>query len=200
MLLDKFDDFLETQKKSEQIMLFLLPIMIFGFISYYFVYPVTNQLLKENQNKHYRYLQNINRLINQNRALQIAIVRDIKLLKSSNKNIQLLIENKKHFSTLLSKLAFLKFNIKKWSEFYNKIPEIAKKHHLVILNLKNISYEQNSTISKKLSFDIKVTGNFVDFVKFINDFENQKEILKIDFFKLDKNFMRCVVNIYGIDL
>jgi len=67
-LLDGIDSFLNKQKESESQLFFILPILLFGFVSYFLIYPVSDQTLKTSvalQKKLNQKIQKVNNSINQ---------------------------------------------------------------------------------------------------------------------------------------
>ena len=44
-ILNQLDEFFYQQKESERNVVFILPFLLMGFLTYYFVYPVTDEAL-----------------------------------------------------------------------------------------------------------------------------------------------------------
>jgi len=202
IILDQLDNFLASQKESEQKLFFFLPILLFGFLSYYFLYPITDESLTNSINKNRSLKTNIQNVQNTNNKLKTNIIKIQKVIKKEDKKIAVLKKNKEELDKLLKQLMFLKFDLNKWSNFYNNIPNIAKQNHLVIESLQNDLTLDNKIklINKKMTLTINVTGNFVDFIKFMNRFESKKEVVKIRSINMTGNNLIVVIDIYGAEL
>jgi len=201
-ILDKLDSFLEKSKESEQKLFFLLPILIFGFLSYYFLYPINNTKLTEAINKNQNLNQKIEQITNKNNRLNTNNLRIKKILKLADRKLAQLNKQKIEIETLTKKLVIFRFDLQKWADFYNNIPSLAKKYKLFIISLDNIMLnpKEDNLVQKKMEIKIDVYGDFVNFVKFINAFESQKELVEVKFIDIKENKMSVVFDIYGAKL
>lgn len=201
-ILNQLDQFFNKQKESEQKLMFFLPLLLFGFISYYFVYPISDQALRHalSTNKNLK-LEIVNTKRN-NTILMSNNAQIKRTLKVAEEKLKELRKSKEEIQKLVDRLSFLKFNLDKWGKLYNDIPSIAKKYHLTILKLDNtLSLEPNNKlIQKNMDILINVSGRFVDFIKFIHYFEAKKELVKITSIKIEKNKMLLRISIYGAKL
>jgi len=201
-ILDSLDQFFETQKENEQKLLFFLPVLLFGFLSYYFIYPITD----DNLNKAINSNQSLNKKISNIKLNNIKLRRENaklnKILKVANKTLKELNAQKVELDTLLKKLQFLKFDLIKWAGFYNSIPNLVKKHNLIIVQLDNLMLDKNEDklVQKKMEITISTIGNFIDFIKFINEFESKKELIKVKALNIKSNKMFITLDIYGAKL
>ena len=198
-LLDKLDEFLETQKESEQKLFFFLPVFLFGFLSYYFLYPITNQNLENSINENKSLQSKISKLKTTNNDLKNQNLKLSTILKKADKILIDLRKDKNEMDSLINQLDFLKFDLNKWAEFYNNIPNLAQKYNLLIKNLENEMNIENSEnlINKKMTLTIDVYGNFINLIKFMNEFESKKELVKIKSIKIDNRHMIVLIEIYG---
>ena len=201
-ILDKLDSFLEKSKESEQKLFFLLPILIFGFLSYYFLYPINDTKLTEAINKNKNLNQKIEQITNKNNRLNTNNLRIKKILKLADRKLAQLNKQKIEIETLTKKLVIFRFDLQKWADFYNNIPSLAKKYKLFIISLDNIMLnpKEDNLVQKKMEIKIDVYGDFVNFVKFINAFESQKELVEVKFIDIKENKMSVVFDIYGAKL
>jgi len=202
-ILNQLDSFFRSQKESEQKLFFLLPILLFGFLSYYFFYPVTdhdlNKAMKKNKSLHSK----ISKIKSKNLRLKNENIRLERSIVKINKEIKILQNNKKEIDSLLSKLLFLRFDLNKWANFYNEIPMMAKKSNLVIVSLENdmiLDFNPSKLVEKKMEVKINLIGNFVDFIRFINKFETKKELVKVKSINTNGSKMSIVIDIYGAKL
>jgi hypothetical protein len=204
-ILDKLDAFFDSQKETEQKLTFFFPILIIGFIVYYFIFPITNDMFNNALHKN----RQLNKVIN---SKQIHITR----LKNSIINITkkrriLKIKIKKLEQTeivmkkLLNKVKFLIFDLKRWAEIYNKIPKYVKDSNLLLLKLDNILFLNNKTtnnqlVNLKMQISLQVIGNFKNVVKLMNSFEARKDFVKIKSLKTDGEMNYLTIDIYGAEL
>jgi len=199
-ILDKIDDFLNTQKESEQKLFFILPILFFGFIVYYFIYPITNQML-ENETK--QQLNNqIEKKYSDIRKIKNDIVQVKKAQVKLEKEKKELDEMKIKMETLKSKLKFLTFDSSQKAQIYNIISNYIKTNHLSLLNLENRSFiaKDNGLIKLKMQMELTIKGKFPDVVRFIYKLESRKELIKVISFETDGVVSFVKINIYGAKL
>jgi len=201
-ILNQLDEFFNSRKESEQTLIFFLPLLLFGFISYYFIYPITDNSLQNAENTHKSLLSRIENTKKENFRLKTDNLKMLKILKFANVKLKELNNQKVEIENLIKKLEFLKFNLEKWGKIYNEIPTIAKKDNLVILNLSNTLNlsKSNKLIQENMEISITVKGDFVNFIKFIHYFESKKELIKIKSILIQKHQMKLTISIYGAQL
>ena len=201
-ILNQLDEFFNSRKESEQTLIFFLPLLLFGFISYYFIYPITDNSLQNAENTHKSLLSRIENTKKENFRLKTDNLKMLKILKFANVKLKELNNQKVEIEDLIKKLEFLKFNLEKWGKIYNEIPTIAKKDNLVILNLSNTLNlsKSNKLIQENMEISITVKGDFVNFIKFIHYFESKKELIKIKSILIQKHQMKLTISIYGAQL
>ena len=200
-ILDKLDQFFATQKKQEQQILFFVPLLVFGFLSFYFIYPITSTYLEELEYNKNRLEQKLTKVKNNINFLKLDNLR----YRSSITNIE---NTLKHYKTqkietdaLVKKLGFLQFDINKWSNFYNEIPKLAKQFNIKLLSLENsFTEDSHKLVSKKIVLKIKATGDFINFIKCLNEFERKKEFIKINYLDITKDTLNIVIYVYGVEL
>ena len=205
-MLRKFDEFLEAQKKSELQVFFLLPIIMFGFIAYYFVYPYTDGALKQAQNNEQQVIKNISDTKNKISRLNMTNIRIANSIRKVGKEIASLKETRMQLENMVGHLSFLRFDLNKWAKFYNEIPKLAKKHNLVILSLKNVvnnptnNKTKNNYVHEKMQISIKVMGDYRNVIKFMNEFENRRELLKVKSFSSDGDISTIKLEVFGAEI
>jgi len=201
-ILDNLDQFFETQKEQEQKLLFFLPVLLFGFLSYYFIYSITDENLINAINSNKSLNQKISKIKSDNIKLRRKNAKLNKTLKVANKTLKELNTQKVELDTLLKKLQFLKFDLIKWADFYNTIPNLVKKHNLIIVQLDNLMLDKNKDklVQKKMEITISTIGDFINFIKFINEFESKKELIKVKALNIKSNKMFITLDIYGAEL
>jgi len=201
-ILDSLDEFLSSRKEQEQQLLFFLPVLLFGFLSYSFLYSITNKNLNNSIRKENNLTTEIEQIKKTNISLKSNNVHLKKILKSADVKLKELNKEKEDLNILVNQLGFLKFDLPKWAGFYNNIPKLAQKHHLYILSLDNEMFEENNKelVQKKMSIQIEVIGNFIDFMKFVNEFESKKQLIKIESIEITSDKMVVDIDIYGAKL
>jgi hypothetical protein len=203
-ILDDLDEFFKAKKDNEKYMYFFLPILLFGFLSYQFVFPITDEALNEQINRENdlkNKITQINRDLSllqlQNSKLPVAITRD------TNKHKKLL-NDRERVDSLVKQLDFLKFDIIKWGFIYNQIPHFSKLNNLTIANLDNEVFlgesKENDLVSKKMSITLTVNGKYIDMLKLLEQFENRKELVQVSELKSDLNETTIKVDVFGANL
>ena len=238
-ILDDLDEVFKGKKENEKYMYFFLPVLLFGFLSYQFLYPVTDASLKEQIDKQEDLKKKIHKV---DRELSDLRIRNNKLpvaIKRDTNKYKKLLDEKERVDTLVRELDFLKFDIIKWGMIYNQIPQFAKLNHLVIENLDNEIFlndkkeeakkeadkknkqkknkrkkkkgknnktkvadtqTQPNLVSKKMSITITLNGKYIDMLKFLGQFENRKELVKVDEINSDLNKTTIKIDVFGANL
>jgi len=201
-LLDQLDEFFSKKKKQEQQIIFFVPFIIFAFLSFYFLYPITNDYLNKIESHRDELANKLNNLQS-----------DIKFLKRDNMSYTVKISNintilqkyknqKLETDSLVAKLGFLQFDINKWAKFYNEIPMLAKKYNLKLVSLENnfLLEDHHKLVSKRIILKIKAKGSFINFLKCLNEFELKKEFIKINNLNIKRDTIDIIIYVYGVEL
>ena len=203
--LEELDNFLESQNDAEQKIIFFLPILIIGFIMYYFIFPITDELVTKVENENYQLKLQLNTKNNQimktiNTMNKLNIDDSTLTMKVNQlKKTEIIVKN------LMEQVKFLIFNFNKWAKIYNSIPEYLKDNNLLLLKLDNELFLNEITKTKKLvnlkmRINLEVLGDFKNVIKLINIFEAKKMIVKIEKFKTDGVKSNITIDIYGAEL
>ena len=110
-ILDSIDQFLDSQKESEAKVFFFLPVLLFGFLSYYFIYPVTDGNLTNTIQEKKRLSDDIQKTKQSNNSLKISISTTNSQIKTGNKVIESLTYSKEELEQLVKQLTFLRFDL-----------------------------------------------------------------------------------------
>jgi len=201
-ILDKLDQFFETQKENEQKLFFVLPILLFGFIVYYFIYPVTDKILSDTLNHNKQLISQINTQqsnILKTKNLIVGVKRATNKLEIEEKE---LLKTKAIMEALKNRVKFLIFNLNRWAKIYNTIPNYVKNNNLLLLKLDNNLFldKSDNLVSLKMQITLNVKGNFVDVLKLIHTFEARKDLVKVVSFTTDGVTSFITINIYGAQL
>jgi hypothetical protein len=205
-ILDQLDTFFESQKETEQKVFFILPLIIIGFIVYYFIFPVTSDMLNNSINKN----RKLNNDINTKKVSIMNVKNSIIKIKAKRRIVKLKIKKLKKIeivmNNLLNQVKFLIFNLNRWADIYNTIPNYLKNSNLVLLKLDNVlslddkKTNNNDIVNLKMQITLDVIGNFKNVVKLMNNFESRKDFVKIKSLKTDGLITHLVINIYGAEL
>ena len=188
-ILNNIDEFLESQKEQEQKLFMFLPILLFGFIIYYFIYPITQSMVDEAQNSYLSLEKDVTKIKKDNFKLKTNNIKMSKAIRNYQKELKNLEVEKATLNKILKKIEFLKFDLDKWARFYNDIPNLSEKNNVILTSLKNELRLDNNVgiIQNKMSINIKAEGNFIKLLKFINEFEKRKELIKVKSLKITHN-------------
>jgi chromosome segregation ATPase len=140
-MLNQLDKILEQKNPDEVKAYFFLPILIFGFISYYFIYPITDQKLEEATQQYNTLSEQISSTETDNNSLKGQINKIKRDIKVVNKDIAGLVADLNRSTGWVSEIQNLQFDFIRWISFYNDIPNIAKENHLKIVSITNSLYE-----------------------------------------------------------
>jgi cell division protein FtsL len=205
-ILDKLDKFFESQKESEQKIIFLLTAVIMFFIGYYFLYPNTDEMFDNIRQKNLKLNNEIYSKQQETMRIKNAIIKISKEKKDLERKIKELSKSEIIMKNLLEKVKFLIFNLNRWAEIYNTIPKYVSNSNLLLLKLDNElflddkSKKDNKLVNLKMQLKLKVIGDFRNIVKLINIFESRKDLVKVVYLKTDGVVTFIVVNIYGAEL
>ena len=174
------------------------------------MYPITNKALTTAINEKRSIESKIQKKKQENMGLNSVNKRipvKIKRIKNEVKNMQS-IQNR--LSKLLNNIRFVVFDLNKWAEIYNKIPQYIKDNNLMLLKLDNQLFLENSSVKNqkdvknlvklKMQIILEVAGSFPNVVRLIKTFEGQRELVKIEQLETDGEVSKITVNIYGAEI
>lgn len=182
----RLDDALKERKKSEIYMLYLLPLMVVGYLAFELLIPYGEKRLQESR----RTLKNIEKNI-ENYTSKVASTKGkTSLLKDLDKKNSALedeleeIQDKNAFisSKIDDELDFIRFSSKNWSEYLFEITEEASKNQIAILNFSNTIESGGSAdeFVPIMNIDINGTGNYANMMRFLNSMERNQRIVEFD--------------------
>ncbi len=207
-ILDKLDNYYNSRKASEVMLMVLLAAIAVGYILYSIVAPLSseyrerqeskNKELRENIENAQRYLNSItvngdrNFYINQ---LNRKIVKKRMALNELRSKLSKLDGTIQEFTSLL----YTKNN---WSKFLHTIAIDAKQNNLKVHSITNRYYDQNKTFGKVLDVDIKVQGEYNRILNFMNNMEQTELVANISKVTLeatdDKPKAEIQLSVWGI--
>lgn len=202
-ILDDLDEFFNSKKDNEKYLYFFLPVLLFGFLTYQFIFPVTDKMLKQEVATKGTLKTEIDGVNNALNKLKIANSTLPHKIKNNTNTYKELLNKQEKVDFLVKQLDFLKFDIRKWGSFYNQLPKFAKENNLTIDKLDNevfLDNKNNKLISKKMDITITLNGKYINMLKFLENFENRKELIRINEVKSDFNKTTIKVDVFGANL
>ena len=204
-LLYQIDEYFKDKKESEVYAHFLLPFLLFGFLTYQFIYPITDNNLNTAREQNKKLNNDLATTKANIAKTQRSINNDIKQIKETKVQIKSLDKDKMKIDELVKILknsgAFT-FDISTFAELYNAIPSYTKKLNLNIKSLDTKFFDQGENlISKRMTVNISLNGDFINILKFISIFENRRELIKVTKLTSDKKEGATIeIEIYGAKL
>lgn len=189
-LMEKIDNYLSSKKPSEQKIIYFSIFLILFVLSYQYLFPYTEKIVKRSENQKKDIQAKINE--DKNFIASITVNGDkeyiIKALQNDIKNLKRKFTNLKHNNEYLDfqihTLSNLLYNEKNWAKFLDSIATKAKKHNIDINFISNEFVKNSENFGHVLEIEIGCNGEFKNIIGFINSIE-QSEL---------------VVDIYGMDL
>ena len=203
VIFDKIDNYLKDKKSSETSILFFLLFVIVGFLSYSYIYPITDAKLKQTS----RLAKDMDKKLLDETSYIRSISKDIdeafviKKVKQDIETSKLLLEKtaftNAYVDNKLKELSYLLFNDVNWAKFLNSITRLAQEYNIDIKLIENkINEPSIQKIEQILNLKVDFNGHFTNSVKFINALEESE--LVVDVYELtclgQKN-IECQVNI-----
>ena len=183
---DRIDHFFTNKKKSETLLIFLLVFVFVGFISYSYVFPMTDSKLKQTT----RISEDIDKKLLDEKNYLASVSRDgnenymIEKTKQDIEKSKVLFE-KTHLANgyvdeKLKQLSYLLFNNKDWANFLNTITQLAQKYAIHIKVIDNKVNEPNvQKIEQILNLKVEFNGDFYSTMKFVNAIEESELVVDI---------------------
>jgi hypothetical protein len=182
----KLDAFFKSKNPREKAMIFIIPLIVFGFISYQYIYPyvknehkkiTTNLKIMKQKVSTYKELLAVQGLSRQDYLKKEKKENDG--LKQKIKQTKDLIE---YIDFKLSNISFLNKNQDNWSDFLDTIVKKAKKNSFNIDYFANSEIESNSTsrFVPILNVELNGTNDFDGTFNFIKDIENSGFINEVE--------------------
>lgn len=185
-IFDKIDNFLQGKKSSELTLIFLLLFAFVGFLSYSYIFPVTDKTLKQT----IRNTKEIERKLQDEKSYLASVSRGddetffIKKVKNDIETTKVLLEKTTYTNTYvdskLKELSYLLFNDENWANFLNSITQMAQKYSVNIKVIENkINTPSIQKIEQILNLKVDFSGSFSNTMKFINAIEESELVVDI---------------------
>lgn len=191
ILVSKLDNYLDKRKKSEVYIVYLMPILLVGYISLEVLLPMSEETLSHSKG-------NIEALENQINTYKssLAAVRDgrtlVDILEEKNQQLKMRITkevDKNYFiqSKIDAEFEAIKYNRENWSNYLFDVTELATQTKVGISSFSNrVNNEAKfDTFSKVMELDLNATGNFTGVMEFLDTLERDKRIAEITDLKMN---------------
>lgn len=161
--LNRVDLFFQGKKESEVYLIFAMLFSIIAFISYSYLSPITDTILKRT----IRNANEVEKKLRDEQAYLASVSRDgdstflIKRVKSDIENSKILFEKTSntnlYIDTKLKELSYLLFNNENWAKFLDSITQLAQKHSV---RIKVIESKINHVLIKLLTILQAILSQF----------------------------------------
>jgi hypothetical protein len=185
-LFDKIDAFFGGKKSSEISLIFLIVFVFIAFVSYSYIFPITDKMLKQTT----RLSKEMEKKLFDENAYLKSVSKDgdeeyfIKKVKHDIDNAKILLEKttfaNAYVDNKLKELSYLLFNDENWANFLHSITKLAQTHHVTIRVIENkINEPSIQKIEQILNLKVDFNGNFANTMKFINAIEESELVVDI---------------------
>jgi len=187
-LFDRIDDYFAKEKPSTLQMAYVGVMALIGYGVYTFVFPITDENLKNTKSN----ISSINQKISQDKTYlsthSPAILNSKRaLLAKKEREYDNTIYKMSYVDNKLTELSYLLFDDKSWANFVDNISELAKKYNIAIKEIGNKFYKPTyKKITHVAEVDVVSSGKTKDMIKFLNAIEESKLVIDVNNIKLDR--------------
>jgi len=203
------DNYFYNKSKKEFIYSILLIIIVIAFVVYYFIYPLASNYYK----KQYTQFQNLSTKLRNleiyNNVLKSKVSFLNKKIKQQNLQLASLKKKKMFYNELANLLNFVEFDQYKWAKLVQNTVLDAKQKGMSVKNVENKIYDVNVStniskkipiISKRMDIGIELEGKYKNFIYYLYNFENKKELIRVKKMKITAPSTFYVkFSVYGYD-
>ncbi len=191
-IFEKIDTALKDKKSSELSIIYAGIFIVIAAIVYLYVYPVSEQILKQTGKqlkamktkiaKEKNYINS--KTVGGDRFFYIKKAK-AKIKQTKEKLSQTIFVNG-YIDAKLKKLSYLLYNDVNWANFINDITKSAKKYRVNINFIKNQFNELNyKKVEQALDIEVDANGNFNNLIKFINSIEESNLVVDVHGLTMD---------------
>ncbi|MGP1561359.1 MAG: hypothetical protein ACTTIC_04635 [Helicobacteraceae bacterium] len=202
----KLDNELAKRKQQEIYILYLLPVLLLGYIASQIIIPNGLTMIDDKQ----REMVEVDTQLNEYRA-RVKTLRDgyeiLKILKQQNRKKAVEIETINNENLVIDEkisieLAKMKYNSISWSEYLSTITKEATKEDVVLKVFTNAINPdlRYSTFAKILDVDINASAGYSSIMSFLDKLETDESISEVTELKmkLDKDIdMQAHIELWG---
>jgi Tfp pilus assembly protein PilO len=196
-ILQKIDNFFKEKPQKEVYMVYIMIIALSFSAAYSFYDLSTNEFMAQR-----KVLNEINAKINEDKSYLNANPQEkVTQIEAEIKKFEeKLISQKEKNSYIKNKIETISplvYNEKAWGAYLNSISLNAKEHNIKIVNFTN-SYSENndSSFGHVLDISLKIKGEYLNTVKFINSLEQSELVIDIHDFSISaQDSLKSDINI-----
>jgi len=187
-LFDRIDDYFAKEKPSTLQMAYIGVMALIGYGVYTFVFPITDENLKNTKSNIASVKQNISKEQSYLSTHSVAILNGKKaLLAKKEREYDNTIYKMSYVDNKLTELSYLLFDDKSWASFVDNISELAKKYNIEIREIGNKFFDPTyKKITHVAEVDVVSKGDTKDMIKFLNAIEESKLVIDVSNIKLDR--------------
>jgi hypothetical protein len=196
------DKFFDGKNKKDILYIHVTAIFLIGFLIYYFIYPISSDFKKKEEENYKQNVTTLNKLKTQKNIFTSQVISLTKRIKRLTLIKNSLYKQKLFFDDLISLLDFAEFDKYKWALYVKNIVYNAKNEGLKLIDFKNYLYNEKDKnfIDKKMDIIINVKGEYKNLISYLYRYENRKELLRVSEFNIsDKGEFMIKYSLYGYE-
>ena len=181
---DEIDRLFEGKKASEKLIIYSMPLIVFSFLSYQFLYPLSISKVatkKAHMDALEKELKNTTALLNSKDETIKAIEQNEANNKALSAKLKIKIDENSAIKQKFLSVSFANMDEKNSLDFVNYLTTMAAKNGVKISGLRaKIVAKERGVFKKELIADINCSGSYSGALSYINDIESSKMFSKID--------------------
>ncbi len=203
-LLRQIDQFFAERKQSEKLLIFGTIFLGIVLLSYQYIFPLTQKMLKNAKNQRdaieakinidKAYIQSMS--VNGDENFYIKqYARQIDTLKKQFEQIN---DKKAYLDAKIKELSYLLYNHKKWAQFLNSITAKAAINGVEINYILNNFLDVTKNFGHVLEIEIACRGDYKNIISFINSIEQSD--LVVDVYNIHMQGARPIETIFKVSV
>ncbi len=183
------DEIFENRKDSEKAIFYATPFILFAFLSYQFLVPLSEKRIANKKAKAEQVRTEID-ATNDYLKRKNEFVSGIRLMQETNKalvvKLQSQINKNRELENSLQNIDFINLSEKNILEFVDETAESSAKYGVAIKSLKtSVVDKENGVFKKELKVDLNCSGEFKGILGFANALESSQMFSRIEKIKID---------------
>lgn len=180
---DAIDGQFEGKKESEKIILYTLPFIVLGFLSYKFLFPISERFIAPKKQEHTALIAKIKESKEYLKTKE-QLVATIAQAQANNKALSIKLQNMRAENTAVAnellKLNFINMNDENLLDFAHYVTSAASESRVKIVSMSTkLNNKKFGVFQKEFTTELNASGNFKSTLSFINAIENSKMFLRI---------------------
>lgn len=199
-MFDNIDKALQNRKESELYLIYTGIFLVIASISYLYIYPASDRMLKKSRRdlaqvqtkiaREENYIKS--KSINGDSKIYIQKIRNG--IKKQEHRLEDTIYANGYIDTKLRELSYLLYSDVNWANFIDNIAKDAKRYNVEINYIKNKFNKLNyQKVEQALDIEVDANGNFRNLMKFVNSVEKSK--LVVDVYKMRMGIGKKSINL-----